>query len=171
LKAAYEQGLLDGVQVLLTDGVQTTEFPEQVGKTADGNFIIAGALGTVPGADGSGLADLTALIQEKLNTEPSAFVPQTWDAMALLVLAAQAAGANTGEAIQSKLQEVANAPGTEVTDVCEALELIKAGEDINYQGASGNVDVDDKGDVIGSYDVWTVNDDGSLEVIDTVKLD
>lgn len=171
LKAAYEQGLLDGVTVLLTDGVQTPEFPEQVGKTADGKYIIEGALGTVPGADGSGLADLTALIQEKLNTKPSAFVPQTWDAMALLVLAAQAAGENTGTGIQSKLREVANAPGQEVTDVCEALELVKAGTDINYQGASGNVDVDENGDVVGSYDVWTVKEDGTLEVIDTVKLD
>jgi len=37
---------------------------------------------------------------------------------------------------------------------------------INYQGASGDVDVDANGDVIGTYDVWTVGDDGKIKVID-----
>ena len=83
--------------------------------------------------------------------------------------AAEAADANTGEGIKSKLLEVANAPGTEVSDPCEAMKLVKQGEDINYQGASGNVDIDSNGDVIGSYDVWKVNSDGSLDVIDKVS--
>jgi neutral amino acid transport system substrate-binding protein len=48
------------------------------------------------------------------------------------------------------------------------MEMIRKGEDINYQGASGNVDIDENGDVVGSYDVWTVKDDGTLKVIDKV---
>ncbi len=48
------------------------------------------------------------------------------------------------------------------------MELIRQGEDINYQGASGNVDLDENGDVVGVYDVWTVKPDGTLEVIDKV---
>lgn len=169
LKAAYEQGLTQGVQVMLTDGVQSEEFPKQVGKTSDGKFIIAGAIGTVPGADGKSLADLTKLWQEKKGQAPSAYVPHSWDATALLVLAAEAAKVNTGEGIKSKLRDVANAPGVEVTDVCEGLKLLKEGQDINYQGASGNVDIDANGDVVGSYDVWTVQDDGKLSVISKVN--
>ncbi|MEM1426276.1 MAG: ABC transporter substrate-binding protein, partial [Cyanobacteria bacterium P01_H01_bin.130] len=109
LKAAYEQGLSEGVQNMLTDGVKTEEFPAQVGQDVDGKPIIAGAIGTVPGADGVGLAALEALIQEKLGKAPAAFVPQTWDATSLLMLAAQAAGENSGTGIQSKLRDVANA--------------------------------------------------------------
>lgn len=169
LKAAYEQGLTQGVQVMLTDGVQSEEFPKQVGKTSDGKFIIAGAIGTVPGADGKSLADLTKLWQEKKGQAPSAYVPHSWDATALLVLAAEAAKVNTGEGIKNKLRDVANAPGVEVTDVCEGLKLLKEGQDINYQGASGNVDIDANGDVVGSYDVWTVQDDGKLSVISKVN--
>jgi neutral amino acid transport system substrate-binding protein len=86
-----------------------------------------------------------------------------------MMLAAQAAGENTGDGIKNKIREVANAPGREVTDPCEALELVRNGEDINYQGASGNVDIDENGDVVGSYDVWTVQDDGSLEVIEQIS--
>lgn len=169
LKSAYEQGLMKGVTVLLTDGVYSEDFTKQVGKTKDGKSILANALGTVPGADGQALASLTTLWKEKTGKEVTAYVPHTWDASALLMLAAQAAKGNTGEAIASKLREVANAPGKEVTDVCEGLKLLQQGEDINYQGASGNVDVDENGDVVGSYDVWTVKEDGSLAVIDKVS--
>ena len=56
-----------------------------------------------------------------------------------------------------------------MSDVCEDLKLLKEGKDINYQGASGNVDVDENGDVIGVYDVWQVADDGKLKTIGKVK--
>ena len=169
LKSAFEQGLADGVTVLLTDGVYSDDFVQQVGKTADGKSIIAGALGTVPGADGKALKQFTALWNEKTGKELTAYVPHNWDAAVLMMLAAEASDANTGEGIKSKILEVANAPGTEVTDACKAMELVRNGEDINFQGASGNVDIDDNGDVVGSYDVWKVADDGTLSIIDKVN--
>jgi neutral amino acid transport system substrate-binding protein len=168
LRSAFEQGLSQGVTILLTDGVYSEEFVKQAGKTEDGQSVIAGALGTVPGASGQGLQDFAAFWQDKTGREVSAFAPHSWDAAILMMLAAEAAGANTGEGIKSQIREVSNSPGTEVTDPCEAMELVRQGEEINYQGASGNVDIDENGDVVGSYDVWRVNDDGSLEVIDTV---
>lgn len=168
LQAAYKQGLSEGVTVLLTDGVYSEDFTKQVGKTSEGKSIISGALGTVPGADGQALAEFTTIWKEKTGKDITAYVPHTWDAAVLMMLAAEAADANTGDGIKSKIRDVANAPGTPVTDPCKALELVKQGEDIDYQGASGNVDIDENGDVVGSYDVWQVKDDGSLEVIDKV---
>ena len=140
-----------------------------MGQTQDGTSIISGALGTVPGANGDALSDFTALWKEQTGKEVTAFVPHSWDAAVLMMLAAEAGDANTGEAIKNNILEVANAPGTEVTDPCEAMELVRNGEEINYQGASGNVDIDENGDVVGSYDVWQVNEDGSLEIIDNVS--
>ncbi len=169
LQSAYNQGLSEGVTFLLTDGVYSPDFVKQVGKTSDGKSIISGALGTVPGADGKALEAFTTKWKEKTGKDVTAFVPHSWDAAMLLMLAAEAADTNTGEGIQSKLRDIANAPGTEVSDPCEALALVKKGEDINYQGASGNVDIDDNGDVIGSYDVWQVKDDGTIAVIDKVS--
>jgi neutral amino acid transport system substrate-binding protein len=169
LKSAFEQGLSKGVQVMLTDGMYSPDAPQQVGKTSDGQFILSGAIGTVPGANGKSLDALTKLWKERQGRDISAFVPHSWDAAALLVLAAQAAKTNTGEGIRSKLKDVANAPGKEVTDVCEGLELLRKGEDINYQGASGDVDIDDNGDVIGSYDVWNVKQDGGLSITGKVS--
>ena len=169
LKSAFEQGLTDGVTVLLTDGVYSDDFVRQVGKTSDGKSIIAGALGTVPGANGKALEEFAALWKEKTKKELTAYVPHNWDATVLMMLAAEASDANTGEGIKSKMLEVANSPGTEVTDACQAMELVRKGEDINFQGASGNVDIDENGDVVGSYDVWQVGKDGTLSVIDKVS--
>lgn len=169
LKSAYQQGLSPGVTVMLTDGVYDPKFPDEVGKTSDNKFILSGAIGTVPGANGKSLAEFTKLWQQASGKQLSAYLPHTWDASALLVLAAQAAKSNTGEGIKSKIIDVANAPGVEVSDVCKALELVRQGKDINYQGASGNVDIDENGDVVGSYDVWAVKEDGKLAV--TGKID
>ncbi|MBE9038889.1 ABC transporter substrate-binding protein [aff. Roholtiella sp. LEGE 12411] len=168
LKSAYQQGLTKGVQVMLTDGMKSDEFPGQVGKGSDGKYIASGVIGTVPGSDGKALEAFRKLWQSKRGGSPGEFAPQAWDASALLVLAAQAAKQNTGVGISNKIREVSNAPGTEVTDVCEGLKLLKEGKDINYQGASGNVDVDANGDVIGVYDVWTVGDDGKIKAIDKI---
>lgn len=168
LKSAYEQGLSDGVTVMLTDGVYSEDFPKQVGQAPDGTSIISGALGTVPGAGGEALADLTQLWRDEIGTDITAFVPHSWDAAALLMLAAEAADTNTGEGIQSKIREVANAPGKPVNDVCEALALLQAGEEIDYQGASSKVDLDENGDTIGSYDVWTIEASGSLDTVGSV---
>jgi neutral amino acid transport system substrate-binding protein len=169
LKTAHEQGLSNGVQILLTDGSKSDQFAEQVGKTGDGKYILQGAVGTIPGADGEALQSFSKLWEEKNGGPPAAYAPQAWDATALMVLAAQAAKANTGEAIKGKVRDVANAPGTEVTDVCEALKLLSQGEEINYQGASGNVDIDENGDVVGVYDVWSVEADGKLKTVDKVS--
>jgi neutral amino acid transport system substrate-binding protein len=169
LKAAYEQGLSEGITVLLTDGVYSPDFTQQVGTTADGKSIITGALGTVPGADGLALESFTALWKEKTGKEVTAFIPHSWDAAIAMMLAAEAADANTGEGIKSKLFDITNAPGEEVSDACAAIALVREGKEINYQGASGNLEFDKNGDLAGSYDVWMVNEDASLEVIDTVS--
>lgn len=169
LKAAYEQGLTEGVTLLLTDGVYSPDFTKQVGTTSDSKSIIAGALGTVPGADGPALADFTKLWTEKTGKEMTAYVPHSWDAAIAMMLAAEAADANTGEGIKGKLMEVTSGDGEEVSDPCAAIALVREGKAINYQGASGNIDFDANGDVAGSYDVWTVNDDASLAVIDKVN--
>ena len=38
----------------------------------------------------------------------------------------------------------------------EALEAVRNGQDVDYNGASGNLDFDDRGDVIANYIVWKV---------------
>ena len=168
VKSAYEQGKSQNTQFLLTDGVYSQDFVDKVGKGQNGQSILAGALGTVPGASGKSLAAFTKLWEEKQKRPLVAYAAHAWDAAAILVLAAQSAKSNSGEAMKDKLREVTNPPGEEVADVCKGLELLKQGKKINYQGASGDVDIDAAGDVVGSYDVWTVGTDGKLKTIGKV---
>lgn len=171
LKSAYEQGFLDGeTQILLTDGMKTEELAELVGQDAEGNYIVSGVLGTAPSAGGPGLDAFKQAYSAKFNREPNVYDPNSWDAAAVMVLAAEAAKGNTGAALKEQIREVANPPGEEVSDVCEALALVRQGQDINYQGASGNVDFNENGDVVGAYDVWTITDEGELEVQETIEI-
>ncbi len=171
VQSAYEQGLLDGsVQLLLTDGMKDDGIASMIGETADGTFIATGMIGTAPSAGGPSLDDFRTVYTETYDRDPAVYDPNTWDAAALLVLAAELAQDTSGTAIRDNLRDVANAPGTEVTDVCEALELVRGGEEINYQGASGTVDLDDQGDVVGTYDVWAIAEDGSIQVQETISV-
>ena len=43
----------------------------------------------------------------------------------------------------------------------KAKEAIAAGEDINYEGASGAIEFDGNGDVAGTYSLNGVGDDGT----------
>jgi neutral amino acid transport system substrate-binding protein len=169
LKDAYELGLSKGVTIMLPDAAYSPKYSEQVGKTSDGKFIIEGAIGTVSAARGKAITDFN---KKWLATgkPQAAYLPNSFDAAALLMLAAQAAKTNTGEGIQSKIREVSAGSGEEVSDLCQALTLLKAGKKINYQGASGNVDLDAQGDVVGAYDIWQVQPDGSLKIIDKIEI-
>ncbi len=171
LKAAQEQGFLDGTtKVLFTDGMKTDNLAELVGKTADGKFIVTGMMGTAPSAGGPGLNDFRDRYREKFNRDPQVYDPNSWDAAALLVLAAEAAKSGSGPALKDSIRSVSNPPGEQTTDICAALALVREGKDIDFQGASGSLDFDEQGDVVGSYDVWTVNDAGQIEVKSTINV-
>ncbi|NET49914.1 MAG: hypothetical protein F6K09_14610, partial [Merismopedia sp. SIO2A8] len=94
-----------------------------------------------------------------------------WDAAALMMLAAEAAGRNSKYGIQAELRNVANPPGIEVTDICQGLEYIRQGESINYQGISGQVDLGGWGDVnrVQHYGVWRIDETGDRQSIEPLQ--
>jgi ABC-type branched-subunit amino acid transport system substrate-binding protein len=71
---------------------------------------------------------------------------QSYDAMMLIALAAEAAGDDDGLALSKEIINVSR-DGTACTTYADCLELVKAGEDINYEGVSGPVDLNDTGSV------------------------
>jgi branched-chain amino acid transport system substrate-binding protein len=90
-----------------------------------------------------------------------------YDATFLIALAIEKAGAAERGKIAAALREVANAPGEVIRpgEWAKAKQLIAEGEDVNYEGASGNVDFDDKGDVAGLYGVNTVGESGQWDSV------
>ncbi|MEN9217358.1 MAG: ABC transporter substrate-binding protein [Gloeomargarita sp. HHBFW_bins_162] len=170
IRSAFQQGFVPRIPLVLTDGLKDNQLATSVGRTPQGQLIIAGVIGTAPAAGGPGLKDFQQRYRQAFNREPVVFAPNTWDAAAVLVLAAQAAQSNRGVKVREKITAVANPPGTPVTDVCEGLTLLRQGQEINYQGASSVVDFDANGDVVGEYDVWMVNPDGTIKVVETIAV-
>jgi neutral amino acid transport system substrate-binding protein len=172
LKAAYEKGYLDGTtQILLTDGMKDKNLARLVGKDAQGQYLTTAMLGTAPQSAGPGQTAFTQRYQAKYKRLPGIYNANTWDAAALLVLAAERAKSGQGDKIQPHVRSVANGPGQATTDVCQALDLIRSGKPINFQGASSDLTLDSNGDVTGSYEIWTFQPDGSLKALQTITID
>jgi ABC-type branched-subunit amino acid transport system substrate-binding protein len=97
------------------------------------------------------------LHQEVTGEEPGPFGANAFDGMNLIALAMVASGSCDGTGINDAINEV-SAGGTPVTSFAEGAELLANGEDIDYQGASGPVDLDDTGSVVNSYSVQQVQE-------------
>ena len=98
-------------------------------------------------------------------TTGSTFQQQSYDALFLIALALEK---NKGakEGLAQALRDVANAPGEVVLpgEWSKAKELIAAGTDIDYQGASGPIEFDAAGDVAGSVVEMKVENGAFVEV-------
>jgi len=93
---------------------------------------------------------------------PQPFIKEAYDAVYLIALAAEKAGSTDPVKIRDALRDVANAPGETVgpgTDnFKKAVQLIKSGKDINYEGVTGPIEFDAKGDpAVGAVEWWHVD--------------
>lgn len=156
LREALEGGYIDSF--LFADGVKAPELMEKIGWDA-----LDGTLGTVPG--GPDRPEKATFESSYLDTYgypvSHPFMAEHYDATVLIALAAAKAGSTTDSlAIRDALRDVASAPGEIVgpgrDGIARAFSLIAEGKDINYEGASGTVDIDENGDVFGPIEIWKV---------------
>ena len=112
---------------------------------------LEGMIAMKPGSpDSPGIAAFAALAKAG-NVDPtSTYVPQAYDAAFLLALALEKTGGKK-DGLSQALRDVATAPGDVILpgEWAKAVADIKAGKDIDYQGASGPVEFDKAGDVAG----------------------
>ncbi|WP_255195597.1 ABC transporter substrate-binding protein [Halorarius litoreus] len=153
--------------ILVTDGLIDDDLPDEVDND------MANVTGTAPATAGPGAEFFNNAYQEEYDTSPGPFNAQAYDAMAILALAAVAAGENDGTAVRDNIRAVANPDGTEVTpeNLAEGAEMVLNGEDVNYQGASGVVTFDDNGDLeAATYDVFEVQN-REFEAVDQILFE
>src|SRR5690606_19623564 len=128
---------LDPAQVYGADGVFGPTFVEQVDPANES--VIDGM--TVVGAAG------TEEFNERI-AEPTGnnfiYGGQTYDCVIIAALAAEAAGSVDGQAIIDEVENVTSG-GQACTTFEECKTLLEDGEDIDYNGASGPIDLDDVG--------------------------
>jgi len=156
LRQAVEGGHFD--RFVFSDGMKAPSVIESVG--AD---VLEGAYGTAPQAleDSDAATRFSKGYEEAFGERPpQPFIDTAYDAAFVIALAAEAAGSRDRSAIRDELRAVANAPGEEILpgQWSRAVELLEAGEDINYTGASGSIEFDDAGDVTGTFAHWVIED-------------
>jgi branched-chain amino acid transport system substrate-binding protein len=96
-----------------------------------------------------------------------AFTANAFDAAILVALAIQKAGTIVDRnAVRQALFSVATPPGRPYTpaQVGEALLAVQRGEDIDYKGASGAVDIEPNGNVKSGFIVWEAYRDSTKKV-------
>lgn len=153
LRQAVEEGYFD--EFLFTDGMQTPKLADAVGKD-----ILEGAWGTGPLPDPTtpALDNFRDAYDKKYGEPPlQPFMTTTYDATFLAALALERAKKANGESIRDSLRAVANAPGEPIYpgEWAKAKKLIEAGKDIDYMGASGPIEFDEKGDIVAAtVGVW-----------------
>jgi len=151
IRTAYELGAFE--MFFVGDGVFTEDMADIVGDAA------SGVVGTVPSAVGEAAENWQNVGAESDINYGSSFVAESYDAAALLALAAQAAGEATPAGIAANVLNVANAPGEEIHagDLARGLQILAEGGEINYVGAT-NVELIGPGEAAGSYREYTFED-------------
>ncbi|WP_242597180.1 ABC transporter substrate-binding protein [Billgrantia sulfidoxydans] len=145
LRQAYESGAF--TQYAGADGMVGDSLVGAVGADA-----LEGMIATRPGSPELPGTEIFNQAAQEAGFDPSAvFAAQAYDAAFLLALAIEQNGSAEREGLSEALRSVSSAPGETILpgEWEKALELIAAGEEINYEGASGRHEFDDNGDVPG----------------------
>ena len=144
IQSSMETGAFS--RFILADGMIGDSLIENV----DGD--LTGTFGTLPGSESEGANMFKAMASSNGIPGDGPFEPESYDAAALIMLAIQAGNSADRSSIANNVMGVANAPGTEIFpgELGKALEILKDGGEVNYQGAT-NVEFSDVGEASGSY--------------------
>ena len=119
---------------------------------AIGEGKLDGFIGTKIGSSETPGTAMYAEAAKAAGLDPAAsFAAQAYDGAFLIGLAIQKLGKDTREGLSAALREVATAPGEKIMpgEWEKAKKLLAEGKDIDYEGASGSHEFDEKGDVPG----------------------
>ncbi|WP_373356956.1 ABC transporter substrate-binding protein [Pseudoroseicyclus sp. CXY001] len=144
IQGALDSGAFD--TFVLPDGMVGQQLVDDIGSGLDGSF------GQYPGTDSEGAEIFQGLASEAGFDGTSAFAPESYDAAALIMLGMAAAGSTDSAAVSATIMDLANAPGEPILpgELGKALELIAAGTDIDYIGATA-VELIGAGESAGNY--------------------
>jgi ABC-type branched-subunit amino acid transport system substrate-binding protein len=161
----------DPESTFVTDGLIVSTLAESAGEDA-----VNGLRGTAPGVpdgDPSEAAfDELFTAAEPKDVERGTFDAQNFDAVMLCYLSAVAAGSTDGADMAAEVRDISGPPGDEYTfeQLPDAIEALQNGDDIDYQGASGPIDMDEAGDATsGVYDIYEFRE-GAPEPTDEIEV-
>lgn len=156
LRQALEGGHFS--EFMFTDGMKSPQIVENLGAQ-----YLNGSFGTAAEArdDTDAAQHFRGAYEESYGELPPVpYIDTAYDAVYSIALAAVAGNSTDPVSIRDHLR-VINQPDGEVVgpgEFARAVERLKAGGAINYQGASGSVDFDANGDVGGTFAHWEIQE-------------
>lgn len=140
-------------EIIVTSDMTTPDAIKAVGPE-----LMQGVYGATASSDTSlpAYKRFARAYEEEFDSKPFPFTPNSYDGMILLALAMVAADSTAGPDINSALPEVANPGGTQVSTFKDGVEALRAGDEINYEGPSGPLDLDKLGNAPSPYAVMQV---------------
>jgi len=153
-------------QIYVADGFKDTVGSDQLGGRVD---LLEGIKGTAPSASpANGEATFSDRLEAFAPGTPTIFSAHKYDCLVTIVLAAQEAQSTDPSVIKDSMISVTTG-GTKCSLVADCLELVWAGEDIDYDGASGPLDFGPSGEPsVGTYDIFVYDAEGGTETLDQV---
>jgi ABC-type branched-subunit amino acid transport system substrate-binding protein len=142
-----------------------------------GSDAVEGMRALAPGSPLAGratsgfIAEFSSASPSKVELAP--FAAQEFDATVLCYLAAVAAGSTDGQKMADELIDITAPGGTEYSwqQLPQAIRALEEGEDINYTGASGPLDMDVHGNPTnGVFDIYQYTA-GELKVVGEVSVE
>jgi branched-chain amino acid transport system substrate-binding protein len=157
IRNSLDTGAFD--QFVLPDGMIGQDIVDDLG---DG---LANSWGIKPGTEGENVDKFREIAQAAGFDGSSVYAPESYDAAALILLSMAAAGSTASADWTAKVMDIANAPGEPIMpgELGKALELIAAGTDIDYVGAS-SVELVEPGESAGTYSELEFHD-GTIETV------
>jgi ABC-type branched-subunit amino acid transport system substrate-binding protein len=155
-----------------TDGIASGGLPEDAGAEAT-----EGIRGTAPGAPERNPEPAVAFDRlynqsAPRNIQRQTFDAQNFDAVVLCYLAAVAAGSTDGKAMADEVRNISAPPGDRFDwrNMSDAIRALQDGNDIDYTGASGGIDMNEDGDATsGVYDLYRFRN-GELEIYSELPI-
>jgi len=142
-----------------SDGMVGDSLIEALGDGANGLIT------TLPGGESEGAAMFAELADAAGVKATGPFIPESYDAGAIIALAMQAAGSADRAALKAEVMDVVNAPGEKILpgEIAKGLKILADGGDIDYVGAT-DVEFSDVGEADGSYKEQVIRD-GKYELV------
>ncbi|MDQ6526648.1 ABC transporter substrate-binding protein [Nocardioides sp. LHD-245] len=154
------------IPIYVGTGSKKTDLAEQV---EPGNKAAVEGLRGVNPAATSQAAFLDKLRGEVPDLSATQFTGEAYDCVTTVALAAQQAESTDPQKIRDNMVSVTEG-GTKCTTFADCKKLIDEGEDIDYDGVSGPIDLADNGDPTkATYEQWEFQSDGSIKTLNTVN--
>lgn len=154
------------------DGTKTFS-SDSLRECVDPDTLIPGMQGTSGSSTGGTSWPAYKELFEKTYTDVAfqAFTSQAFDAVYTSFLAALAAKSSDTNKIKEQLVAVSGPGGTtyNFTQLKDAITAVLNGEDIDFEGATGPINFDEKGDIsVNLFEVWEIGADNKPTVKEVV---